>query len=223
MPIPGMPPMQQGIGMSAGVPVAQRTSGMAIAGLVCAFFCSLLGLIFSIVGLNEIKKSNGAVGGKGIALAGLILSILHIVAMIFVVIFFVFAAKKGIEEIDHKLQSAEAELMLQSMSASAKSDVVTTGQFPIVDEPMTPAKSCCSFPGHHCPQSDADWATPGWQKLDFTVFGGHTYRYSVHSDGKTLDAEATAEPECDGVTTSVKLHMTIDSTGNATSTITTGR
>src|SRR5580704_4478103 len=60
--------------------VAQRTSGMAIAGFVLSFFCSLLGLIFSIMGRNECKRSNGAVGGAGLALAGMIISILHLVA-----------------------------------------------------------------------------------------------------------------------------------------------
>jgi hypothetical protein len=77
--MPGMP-MQGGYGMQGGMPgmpmQATRTSGMAIAGFVLAFLCSLLGLIFSIIGYNECKKSGGMVKGEGLALAGIIISIL---------------------------------------------------------------------------------------------------------------------------------------------------
>ena len=79
-PPPGYPPQgyQQPYMMMA--PVAQtRTSGMAIAGFVLSFLCALLGLIFSIIGYNECKKSNGMVKGEGLALAGIIISILAMV------------------------------------------------------------------------------------------------------------------------------------------------
>lgn len=61
----------------AGMPalVAPRTSGLAIAGFVLAFFGGLLGLIFSIIAYVECKRSNGAVGGKGLAKAGIVISI----------------------------------------------------------------------------------------------------------------------------------------------------
>lgn len=58
--------------------VAPRTSGMAIAGFVLSFFCALLGIIFSAVALSQIAKSNGALTGKGLATAGLVLSIVFI-------------------------------------------------------------------------------------------------------------------------------------------------
>jgi hypothetical protein len=67
----------------------QRTSGMAIAGFVCAFFCSILGLIFSIMGHNEVKRSNGQVGGGGLAIAGIVISIIGIV---FTVLYFILVA-----------------------------------------------------------------------------------------------------------------------------------
>jgi hypothetical protein len=56
-----------------------RTSGMAIAGFVLSFFCTLLGLIFSILGYNECKRSNGVVSGKGFAIAGIVISIANVV------------------------------------------------------------------------------------------------------------------------------------------------
>jgi hypothetical protein len=76
---PGMPPpgMMPGQPMMYGAPpVVPRTSGMAIAGFILSFLCSILGLIFSIIGYNECKKSNGAVTGEGLAIAGIIISIL---------------------------------------------------------------------------------------------------------------------------------------------------
>lgn len=80
MPGPGMPGAPMGMpGMYGAPPVATRTSGMAIAGFVLSFFCGLLGLIFSIIGHNEVKRSNGMVGGGGLALAGIIISIISLV------------------------------------------------------------------------------------------------------------------------------------------------
>jgi hypothetical protein len=65
----------------------RRTSGMAIAGFVLALVsCSLLGLIFSIIGYNECKRSNGQVEGQGLALAGIIISIVWLALGIIYVI-----------------------------------------------------------------------------------------------------------------------------------------
>jgi peptidyl-prolyl cis-trans isomerase B (cyclophilin B) len=55
---------------------SQRTNGFAIASLVCAFVFSLLGLIFGIVALNQIKRTGE--GGRTMALWGLWLSIIFI-------------------------------------------------------------------------------------------------------------------------------------------------
>lgn len=49
------------------------TNGFAIAGFVCSFFTSIIGLIFSIIGLNQIKRQGGK--GKGLATAGIIISV----------------------------------------------------------------------------------------------------------------------------------------------------
>jgi hypothetical protein len=89
---PGMPPpgMQPGAPMMYGAPPIQpRTSGMAIAGFILSFVCSLLGLIFSIIGYNECKRSNGAVTGGGLALAGIIISI---ISMLFGILWFAAAS-----------------------------------------------------------------------------------------------------------------------------------
>src|ERR1041385_7989988 len=63
---------------AAGLPV--RTSGLAIASLVlgCLGFCfinPILGAIFGIVAQRKIKLSNGQLTGRGLALAGIIVSV----------------------------------------------------------------------------------------------------------------------------------------------------
>lgn len=205
--IPGAPQMM----------VAQRTSGMAIAGLVCAFFCSLLGLVFSLIGLSEIKKSNGAVGGKGIAIAGLVLSVIHIVALIAVVLFVFAFASQGVHELENKMKQTEAALQLDRISREAKVYQVENGQLPAVYASPTPSRACCSFPDHECPAKSSDWQTPAWQTLGFSIDDAHYYQYSVHSDGKTLDAEAIGNLDCGGEPSTFTLHMAVDASGNVTS------
>jgi len=71
-PAPGYYPPPYGVPMH----MAPSTSGMAIAGFVLALLgCGLLGLIFSILGNNEVKNSNGMKTGGGLAIAGIIISI----------------------------------------------------------------------------------------------------------------------------------------------------
>jgi hypothetical protein len=55
--------------------VAPKMNGLAIAGFVCSFLCAIAGLPMSIVAYNQCKKSNGALKGEGLALAGIIISI----------------------------------------------------------------------------------------------------------------------------------------------------
>ncbi len=85
-PMPQPMPMQGGYGYN---PYGQgmmpmmappRTSGLAIAGFVLSLvFCGLLGLIFSVMGKNEIQRSGGTVVGSGFATAGIVISIIRLV------------------------------------------------------------------------------------------------------------------------------------------------
>jgi hypothetical protein len=73
---PGTPPFQ-------GAPYAmpRRNNGLAVASLVCScagvvpFFFGLpcvLGIVFGFVARSQIRRSGGAQGGEGLALAGII-------------------------------------------------------------------------------------------------------------------------------------------------------
>lgn len=64
------------IGMAYAV---AQTSGKAIAGFVLSFFCSIAGLILSWMALDEIKKSGGTLKGEGLAIAGIVISVLWMV------------------------------------------------------------------------------------------------------------------------------------------------
>ena len=72
----GLPPLTP---MAAPGPVTlARTSGLAIAslvfGLLFLFFpMSIVAIVFGHISLSQIKKSAGRLGGKGLAIAGLVL------------------------------------------------------------------------------------------------------------------------------------------------------
>ena len=73
----------------------QRTNTMAILGLVFAFVFSPLGIVFSAIGLSQTKKRGE--GGRGLAVAGLVLSIVFLLISIALVAV-VFAAANEVAE-----------------------------------------------------------------------------------------------------------------------------
>jgi type IV pilus assembly protein PilA len=77
----------------SGVPVAagpHKTSGLAIASLVLGIFLffplSIPAIIVGHIALSQIKKSAGGIGGRGLAIAGLVLGYLGIALIPFVLI-----------------------------------------------------------------------------------------------------------------------------------------
>jgi hypothetical protein len=81
--------------MPYGAPIlAPRTNGLSIASLVCSiagivpFFFGvpcILGIIFGFVSRGQIKRSQGSLGGGGLALAGIIVGFCLIGLFILVV------------------------------------------------------------------------------------------------------------------------------------------
>nr|WP_255479517.1 DUF4190 domain-containing protein [Quadrisphaera sp. RL12-1S] len=60
---------------------------MAVLGLVFAFVFPLLGLVFSIIGLQNVKRDG--TNGRGLALAGLWVSIASMVAAVLLVVAYI--------------------------------------------------------------------------------------------------------------------------------------
>ena len=69
------------------VPRSNEYNGIALAGLILAFFSPIIGLILSCIGLNKSKQLNGL--GRGQAIAGIIVSIINFALTL--VIYFVLA------------------------------------------------------------------------------------------------------------------------------------
>jgi type IV pilus assembly protein PilA len=82
----GGAPVGLPIQATAGVPssvATQKTSGMAIASLIFGvlflfFPLSIPAIVFGHIALSQIKKSAGTLGGRGLAIAGLVLGYLGI-------------------------------------------------------------------------------------------------------------------------------------------------
>jgi hypothetical protein len=68
----------------APAPVQPKTNTLAIASLISAFFISLLGIILGHIALNQIKTTGE--GGRGLAIAGLVIGYASIaISIIFVI------------------------------------------------------------------------------------------------------------------------------------------
>lgn len=68
----------------APAPVPVGNNIFAILGLVGAFVCAIAGIILSIIGLKKAKALEGK--GKGLAIAGLIISIISTVVQVLAVV-----------------------------------------------------------------------------------------------------------------------------------------
>ncbi len=78
--------------MPYGAPATKSTNGLAIASLVCScagilFFGvpGIVGIIFGFVARSQIRRSNGAQGGAGLALAGIIVGFAWIVILVLII------------------------------------------------------------------------------------------------------------------------------------------
>jgi peptidyl-prolyl cis-trans isomerase B (cyclophilin B) len=105
-PYGGYPPPPGGYsteyyGHSAGYPQQRPTNALAIVSLVCAFVFAPLGILFGHMSLSQIKKTGEE--GRGLAIAGLIISYLVMALTILVVVmsvlFFVILAR-NLENMD---------------------------------------------------------------------------------------------------------------------------
>ncbi|HEU0031254.1 MAG TPA: DUF4190 domain-containing protein [Kofleriaceae bacterium] len=171
-------------------PKPRGTSGMAITGFVLSFVCGLLGLIFSLIGFVECKKKD--VGGSGFALAGIILSIVNLLAAGFIYWSFV----RVVGEVKHAIHRSEARITLMELSDKAERYYHEhDGAFPETSEALNPSKSCCEYPDNECPAGT--WEG-GWKELGFQEWSKHGFRYSFRSSQNLFEATAVGDLDCDG-------------------------
>lgn len=67
--------------------IQKESNTMAIVGFVFSFFIAIVGLICSIIGYKRAPELGG--NGKGLALAGIIISAISLALTIFLVIFLI--------------------------------------------------------------------------------------------------------------------------------------
>ncbi len=193
-----------------GLPPASRTSGLAIAGFICSFFCSVLGLILSIMGRNECKRSGGTVGGEGLALAGIIISSILLTCSVIGMLAAV--AIPSFMNYTKRSKKTEAALQLNKLGKDAKRAYIESNSYPPGTAALTPSEPCCGQPNNHCravPELYA--ADPAWKALDFqidepTLF---QYSYSASADGQSFIAKAVGDLDCDGVFITYELRGTV--------------
>ena len=77
-------------------PAPQPTNGMAIASLICAFVFAPLGIVFGHISLSQSKKTGEE--GRGLAIAGLVISYLVTVLSIVVVIVSMLPSQTPVEK-----------------------------------------------------------------------------------------------------------------------------
>jgi hypothetical protein len=81
--------------------------------------------------------------------------------------------------------------------------------WPTVSTPVTPARNACCEQGGVCGVEPAQWATPTWQALKFTIDEPHyySYEYLALPDG-SVTLRAIGDLNCDGVFSTVERVLT---------------
>ncbi|NEG54511.1 DUF4190 domain-containing protein [Bifidobacterium platyrrhinorum] len=103
-PVPGyLPPQPQ----RPANPREGKWNVCAILGIIFAFLFSLVGLILSIVGLNQIKRTHEK--GRGLAIAGIIVSVVMMVGGIAIGVATVNAATQQAKQAAAQAAKAQAE------------------------------------------------------------------------------------------------------------------
>lgn len=81
------------------VPQKPSANPLAIAGFVLSLvgfgWLNWLGVVFGIVALNQIKKSNGTQSGRGLAIAGIVIGGLGAIVIVLAIIGLAMAAATG--------------------------------------------------------------------------------------------------------------------------------
>jgi hypothetical protein len=166
------------------------------------------GLILSILGRNECRRSGGTLGGEGLALAGIIISSVGLV-LAAIGILAAIAIPMFMDSMAPTRKS-EATIQLDKIGKRAMQDYMINAVFPLEAAPLTPAVTCCAQNAggkRKCAVEIDDWVTPAWRALDFAMDREFYYQYSYQplSGGTEFVARAVGDLDCDGVTVTWEL------------------
>ena len=107
-------------------------------------------------------------------------------------------------------KKSEALIQLDKIGKRAIIEYNTNATFPPQAAAPTPAANCCtqnSLGKKKCAVVAADWATPEWRALDFSMDKDFyfQYAYTPGGGGSSFQATAVGDTDCDG--TSVTFTM----------------
>lgn len=146
---PGYPPYP------VGYPPPPRTNGMAIASLICGFLFAPLGIIFGHISLSQIRRTGEQ--GRGLAIAGLVISYLMTALTILAVVLAVVAGVFTIGFLGN-LKGAIDGSAAPYPTAQPSGPPPPTGTLPPSAAPSPNAGANCQYPA--ASEQPAKTATP---------------------------------------------------------------
>jgi type IV pilus assembly protein PilA len=107
-------------------------------------------------------------------------------------------------------KKSEALIQLDKIGKRAIIEYNTNATYPQAAAPTTPAANCCTqnaLGKKKCAVVAADWNTPEWRALDFSLDKEfyYQYAYTPGAGGATFQASATGDTDCDGTEVSYTL------------------
>ncbi len=137
--------------------------------------------------------------------------------MIVVAIIGILAAVAIPQFLDYMKSSkrSEAMLNLNSIEKAAGAEYAENASFPVANQALTPAATCCSQPGKKCAVVQAEWVgVAAWDALKFEMTKPFLFQYSyTGAGGTTFTATAHGDLDCD--TTFVDYTLVGDATNGS--------
>jgi type II secretory pathway pseudopilin PulG len=197
-------------------PQAPKTPGIAIAALVlsalfCVPFAPLIGLILGIVALTQISRSNGQLGGNGIAIAAVIIGGFMVFANIGML---AAIAIPNFIRYQARAKQAEIKVNLGSLRAGAQAYAADKTRFPAGSTGWVP-EGPCNRDG--CKGDASALSQPPWSDLGMSPESTRRYQYryaSTDPKNQTFEIEAQGDIDGDGNYDKWKLSGRINESGN---------
>lgn len=109
-----------------------------------------------------------------------------------------------------KARAVEADELLSYLADRVAAEVTTTGRVPPTPAGPTPQPPCCEQ-GGLCNPDPAQWSTPGWRALGFSIDGPYRFAYQYVPDPGGLSAtlRAVGDVACEGKPSAIEVKLTV--------------